>query len=102
VPSIEEWSAGELATRLEGPGPAPVVVDVREDHELASGRIDGSLHIPLGELGARFGEIPAGDPLVFVCAGGIRSLTACRFAAGRGRSAINLAGGMMAWQREAL
>lgn len=100
VPAPEEWSARQLATRLESPGAAPVVVDVREDHEVASGMIPTALHIPLSQLPARFGEIPPGEELVFVCAGGVRSANACRFAASRGRSAINLAGGMSAWRLE--
>ncbi|MET0291805.1 MAG: HesA/MoeB/ThiF family protein [Steroidobacteraceae bacterium] len=98
--SIDEWSARELAERLSETRAAPVMVDVREAYELPSGRIDGSLHIPLGELGERFAEIPAGDELVFICAGGVRSLTACRYAATQGRSAINLIGGMRAWQQD--
>ena len=47
-----------------------------------------------------FGEIPAGEPLVFICAGGVRSMSACRFAASQGRAAINLIGGMHAWNAE--
>ncbi len=80
VPALEEWSARQLAQRLETPGAAPVLVDVREDHEVASGMLPNALHIPLGQLPARFGEIPPGDELVFICAGGFRSANACRFA----------------------
>jgi sulfur-carrier protein adenylyltransferase/sulfurtransferase len=98
VPQIEEWTADQLATRLADATPVrPVMVDVREDHEVATGQLPGSLHIPLGELAERYAEIPAGDTLVFICAGGVRSMAACRFAAAQGRPAINLAGGMHAW-----
>jgi adenylyltransferase/sulfurtransferase len=98
VPEFEEWSVSQLAERLAGAGAAPVLVDVREDYEVASGMLPHAVHIPLGQLPARFDEIPAGDELVFICAAGLRSASACRFALGRGRRAINLAGGMHAWQ----
>jgi adenylyltransferase/sulfurtransferase len=101
VNTIEEWTPRQLAGRLAQSGAAhPVLVDVREDHEVATGRIADSLHIPLGQLAARFAEIPAGEDLVFICAGGARSMAACRFAAGQDRRAINLAGGMSAWNAE--
>lgn len=98
--TIEEWTVAHLARELAGQPRDLVLVDVREDYELASGRLPGSLHIPLGQLPARFGEIPSDGRLVFVCAGGVRSMAACRYAAGQGRPAINLAGGMMAWNAE--
>ncbi len=34
------------------------ILDVREDDEWIAGRIEGSRHIPLGELSARLGERP--------------------------------------------
>jgi adenylyltransferase/sulfurtransferase len=101
VSSLEEWSPAQLARRLSAPGiTPPVVVDVREGYEVASGMIPTALHIPLGELPARFAQIPAGEELVFVCAAGVRSASACRFAATQGRKAINLAGGMNAWHAQ--
>lgn len=100
VASIEEWSVRQLSERLARQGSAPVMVDVREDAEVATGMIPSALHIPLGQLAARFAEIPAGDELVFICAVGGRSAAACRFAASQGRSAINLAGGMNAWHAQ--
>lgn len=96
VSTISEWTAEELAEKLRGHEP-PVIVDVREAWELSQGQLPGALHIPLGEIPARFGEIPTEGELVFVCAGGMRSLAACRYAAQQGRAAINLAGGMHAW-----
>jgi adenylyltransferase/sulfurtransferase len=101
VAAIEEWTPQRLATRLAQDDAAPpVLVDVREDYELASGRLPDSLHIPLGQLATRFAEIPASGELVFICAVGMRSMAACRFAAGQGRTAINLAGGMSAWNAQ--
>ena len=46
----------------EVPGDA-VVLDVREDDEWAAGHIDGATHIAMGDVPARLGEVPEGDPL---------------------------------------
>ena len=74
-----------------------LLVDVREPQEWAAGRLPGSVHIPLGSLAQRTGEIPADVTPVFICALGGRSMAACRFFAGQGRDAINLSGGVTAW-----
>lgn len=96
---IEEWSASELATRLAGEDAASLLlVDVREPFEWNTGHLPGAVHIPLGALPARAGEIPAGRTPVFICAVGGRSMAACRHFAGLGRPAVNLAGGVTAWR----
>lgn len=78
-----------------------VALDVREDDEWAAGRIGGSLHIPLGSLGARQAEIPQG-PLVVVCRSGSRSASATAALLRAGYSAENLAGGVEAWKAAGL
>ena len=49
------------------------VVDIRNEGELAEGRIPGSVHIPLAELARRKGELDLARPTVVYCAGGWRS-----------------------------
>lgn len=95
--AIDSWSAQQLAETLSsGNSDGLVMVDVREDYEWQAGRLPGSLHIPLGQLPARLTEIPDGRVL-FICAGGVRSLSACRIAAQTGRDTINLEGGIYGW-----
>jgi len=95
---ITEWTAQQLAEELKsGQEDQLLLVDVREPHEWAAGRLPGSVHIPLGTLPQRSGEIPANVTPVFICAAGARSMAACRWIAGQGRDAINLAGGIGAW-----
>lgn len=95
---IEEWTPEELAQQLEGARAGSLLlVDVREPHEWAAGRVPGSVHIPLGTLAARATEIPPDRTPVFICAVGGRSMAACRYFAGGGRPAINLAGGVTGW-----
>jgi adenylyltransferase/sulfurtransferase len=99
--TIDVWTPEQLAATLKSPEAGKyVIVDVREPQEWAAGRLPGSLHLPLGSLPERFGEIPADRTVVFLCAAGARSMAACRFAAQSGRPAINLEGGLYAWSAQ--
>jgi rhodanese-related sulfurtransferase len=73
------------------------LIDVREPEEWQMGRAPQAVHIPLGELAARLGELPTDRDLIMVCRSGIRSDTAAAAVVGRGLRALNLAGGMQAW-----
>ena len=74
------------------------ILDVREDDEWDAGHVDGSTHVPLSELPARAGDVPAGDPLVVVCRVGARSAQVTAWLRQQGREVVNLAGGLEAWQ----
>ncbi len=50
-----------------------VVLDVREDDEVAHGRIPGSVHIPLGKLDERLGELSPDAEIIIHCAVGVRA-----------------------------
>lgn len=78
--------------------PGAVILDVREDDEWEAGHVDGSTHVPLSELPARAGDIPAADPLVVVCRVGGRSAQVTAWLRQQGREAVNLSGGLEAWQ----
>ncbi|MFE2560782.1 rhodanese-like domain-containing protein [Streptomyces sp. NPDC059352] len=91
-------TAAHLRAALAGDNP-PVVVDVRTCGEReANGFIDSALHIPLSELPARSGELPADQPLVLHCAGGHRSSIAASLLRHRGfRDVSDILGGYAAW-----
>jgi len=63
-----------------------IIVDVRNDDEVAADPISGNvLHIPLPQLAGRIDELEAQDTLLaFVCAGNIRSVKAQEYCAARG------------------
>ena len=69
------------------------LLDTRTDTEVARGRIDGFMHIPVDSLRERISEIPADKPVYIHCHSGLRSYIACRILAGYGFTCYNLAGG---------
>lgn len=82
-----------------------VVVDVREDKEVADGTILDSLHIPLGSLGDRLAELAnfREKPIIVSCRSGHRSATACARLRKEGFTTVyNLKGGVLAWQNAGL
>lgn len=76
-----------------------VVLDVREPDEWAAGHAPGAVHIPLGELPERVGELPeTDDALPIVCRSGGRSGRAVQWLAAQGFDVVNVDGGMRAWR----
>lgn len=83
-------------------GSGAVLVDVREPNEWAAGHATGAVHVPLGHLPNRIGELPAEQDLLFICQSGSRSLVATRIATERGRTAKSVRGGTIAWAKAGL
>jgi hydroxyacylglutathione hydrolase len=101
VERVAQTSAAAIAARVESG--EVTVVDVRNASEWAHGHLPGALHIPVGYLAARFGEIPRGRPVVVQCHGGARSAIAASLLLARGvRDVIDMRGGYDDWTREAL
>jgi len=74
------------------------VLDVREPHEIAICALEGTTKIPLGEIAARFAEVPKGEPVVVHCKLGGRSAQAVEFLQSKGYdNVMNLAGGIIRW-----
>ena len=98
--SAPELTAAEVAARAGED--QPLVLDVREDWEWEAGHIAESVHIPLGELGSRIGELPGDRPIVVVCRSGSRSQMVADAMAEAGWDTANLAGGLLAWHAAGL
>jgi len=76
------------------------LLDVREDWEYRRGHVPQALHIPLGQLGQRFAELPQGERVVVICQSGNRSLAATDFLLTQGREgSASVKGGTSAWVR---
>ena len=79
-----------------------LVLDVSENDEYKAGHVLNAIHIPLGKLKERIGELLKYQdrPIVVVCRSGNRSATACAILGKQGfTQAHNLAGGIVAWQK---
>ena len=96
-PSIiaEQAAAGLVSRQL-------VLVDVRQFVELRTGRIRGSVNIPLAQLRGRLGELEGDRQVAFLCHSGARSSRATNLAIKAGCDAVNVRGGMIAWNRAGL
>jgi len=83
------------------PDPLPdglLVIDVREDDEWRAGHVEGSVHVPLMQLGNRYTELPESEQTLVVCRVGNRSAYAAAFLIQQGIAAVNLEGGLSAWE----
>ncbi|MFJ1753673.1 rhodanese-like domain-containing protein [Kitasatospora sp. NPDC088134] len=73
------------------------LLDVREQDEWDAGHVDGALHIPIGQVVARLDELPEGR-LYVLCRVGGRSAQVVQYLVANGRDAVNVDGGMFAWE----
>lgn len=79
------------------------IVDVREPHEWATGHVPGARLVPLATLRAEVDVAQLGAKVLFVCAGGGRSLTAATLVDERGLvETYSLDGGTAGWRAEGL
>jgi hydroxyacylglutathione hydrolase len=93
---LPQISARELLDRL-GRRDGLMLVDVRTPHEWQEGHIAGAMHIPVGEIGARAGDLTQCAGVATICEGGYRSILAASLLSRAGvRDVINVAGGMAA------
>src|SRR5215210_8444775 len=98
---MDEITPTELKQRLDK-GDDIQIVDVREDNEVAIGRIPNSIHIPLGQVLNRMSEIDPNRETVVHCKMGGRSARAIEALKRSGFSGnlTNLKGGIIAWSNE--
>ena len=73
-----------------------MLLDVREDFEWAEGHAPEAVHIPIGQLGERVGELPNDRMIVCICHVGARSAAVADALNRAGWTAANVAGGMAA------
>ena len=91
---MKEISASELAAL----GDAATIIDVREQVEYDQVHIDGSTLIPMSEILGRLAEVPKDETIYLLCATGNRSGNVAAYLEQEGYDAVNVAGGITAWQ----
>ncbi|MFJ4656078.1 rhodanese-like domain-containing protein [Nocardia sp. NPDC088792] len=87
----EPWAADE-------PAPAQLL-DVREDDEWQLGHAPGAIHIPMTDVPARIEEIDIDAQVYVICRQGGRSIQVVQYLNNVGFEAVNVTGGMVAWQQ---
>ncbi|MFF8831995.1 rhodanese-like domain-containing protein [Streptomyces sp. NPDC015131] len=79
-----------------------LVLDVRENDEWAAGHVEGALHVPMSDFVARFGEVTEavadGRRAYVMCRVGGRSAQVTQYLVQQGIDAVNIEGGMLAWE----
>ena len=98
---MDEITPAELKQRLDN-GDDIQIVDVREDNEVAIGRIPNSIHIPLGQILGRMKDIDPNRETVVHCKMGGRSSRAIEALQRSGFQGklVNLKGGILRWSDE--
>jgi len=79
-----------------------LLLDVRESQEWNAGHAAVATHIPAGSVPGRLNRLSKERKVVVVCRSGNRSSQVVRLLKSNGYDALNLSGGMNAWQRAGL
>ncbi len=86
---IKEMTPREFLAQRTG-GAALTLLDVREDWETTLAPVPADhLHIPMGQIADRLGELDSSQSTVVICRSWGRSL-----------EVYNLVGGILAWSRD--
>ncbi len=98
---IKDMTPKEFLERRSG-GADMTLLDVREDWETALAPVpDAIVHIPMGQISNRLGELDPQRETVVICRSGGRSMEVARFLSAQGFASVyNLTGGILAWSRD--
>jgi rhodanese-related sulfurtransferase len=94
--SLEHVTAAEAIERSNA---GALLIDVREQWEWDAVHAPQATHIPMGTLTEHVDELPEGDAVLIICHSGGRSLTVASALAEAGYRAVNVLGGMSAWEQ---
>ncbi len=93
--SIPAIDITEIAHELEQ---GSILIDVREQHEWNAGHAPDALHLPLQQLRTLHTTLTVGTRYLAICRSGSRSQAAAEFLQKLGHTAVNVRGGMLAWE----
>lgn len=96
---IAAAEALKLAQEISGSDASALLIDVREQQEWDRGHSPLAVHIPMSEFSSRIHEVPTGRRLLIVCRSGARSARVTSALLDAGYDAVNVAGGMIDWNR---
>ncbi|MGP6157236.1 MAG: rhodanese-like domain-containing protein [Vulcanimicrobiaceae bacterium] len=96
----KEITVGDLK-RMQDGGENFMLLDVREDDELAKASLPWAKHVPMGQVPERLAELPEDRPIVVMCHGGSRSNRVAQYLRENGYGDVaNLTGGIDAWSEK--
>ena len=98
---ISEITVQQFLARRAGGAPM-TLLDVREEWEVRLSPAPSEyLHIPMGQIPERSGEMDPGAEIVVMCRSGGRSMQVARYLQRSGFATVaNLQGGILAWSRD--
>ncbi len=94
-----EISPQEVANYIEEKNPC-IIIDVREDMEVAQGMIEEAKHIPLQLLPLSLDKLDQTKDIICVCRSGQRSNSAALYLQEQGYTSYSMIGGMLEWTGE--
>lgn len=98
---MRELTAIDLQERLATSDPRPLLLDVREDWEFETCKLEDSLLVPMRHIPAFVTRANPQQEIVVVCHHGIRSRLVVDYLQQSGFTRVfNLSGGLAAWARE--
>lgn len=93
LPSVKPAEAMEMLRS------GATMLDIRENNEWNAGHAPGAVHVPVKNVASQaLKRLPKGRPVIVTCRTGARSRGATRILREKGVDAINLSGGMAAWE----
>jgi rhodanese-related sulfurtransferase len=95
----------DVATAHQRHGDGVMLLDVRSKNEWRSGHVPGATHVSLESLPQRLDwlrKAAADAEVMVICRSGNRSAQATRQLGAAGIGAVNVRGGMIAWERSGL
>lgn len=100
-PTLEFELSSSQVKSLQKRGDTFTLLDVREPWELEKVRLEGTKHIPMGDIPARAHlELDPDNHIIVVCHHGIRSLTVTNWLRQQGfEKAQSMRGGIDGWAR---
>jgi rhodanese-related sulfurtransferase len=97
---VPELSPTEVKARLDKKD-GVMLLDIREHDEVAMASIEGAVHIPMRELGARLKEVPQEKDVIVFCHHGSRSLMVAAQLKRRGYTHVmHMGGGIDQWSQQ--
>ncbi|PLT29241.1 rhodanese-like domain-containing protein [Peribacillus deserti] len=96
---LKTITTDELQEKVEK-GEELLLVDVREDEEVATGMIPGAIHIKMGDIPEKLDQLDKDKEYIFICRSGGRSGNVCHYLQDQGYKVRNMTGGMLNWKGE--